>query len=109
MDRPPPERIDSYPYRYRVADVMSQPPITAAPTLTLADAARRMREAGISVRQFPDRTGARRPEARRVAAADLGGARHGAVRWQHGVGYPRPPLRRIAQIDWTVRDSLASG
>jgi signal-transduction protein with cAMP-binding, CBS, and nucleotidyltransferase domain len=48
MDRPPPERIDSYPYRYRVAEVMSQPPITAAPTLTLADAARRMREAGIS-------------------------------------------------------------
>jgi CBS domain-containing protein len=48
MDRPPPERIDSYPYRYRVADVMSQPPITAAPTLPLIDAARRMRDAGIS-------------------------------------------------------------
>jgi signal-transduction protein with cAMP-binding, CBS, and nucleotidyltransferase domain len=48
MDRPPPERIDSYPYRYRVAEVMSHPPITAAPTLTLADAARRMRDASIS-------------------------------------------------------------
>jgi signal-transduction protein with cAMP-binding, CBS, and nucleotidyltransferase domain len=48
MDRPPPERIDSYPYRYRVAEVMSQPPVTAAPTLTLKDAALRMREAEIS-------------------------------------------------------------
>jgi signal-transduction protein with cAMP-binding, CBS, and nucleotidyltransferase domain len=48
MDLPPPDRIDSYPYRYRVAEVMSQPPITVAPTLSLADAARRMREAGVS-------------------------------------------------------------
>ncbi|MGH6928160.1 MAG: CBS domain-containing protein, partial [Dongiaceae bacterium] len=48
MDRPPPERIDSYPYRYRVAEVMSQPPITAAPGLALAEAARRMRETGVS-------------------------------------------------------------
>jgi len=48
MDRPPPERIDSYPYRYRVAEVMSRPPITAAPATTLTAAARRMHETGIS-------------------------------------------------------------
>jgi signal-transduction protein with cAMP-binding, CBS, and nucleotidyltransferase domain len=48
MDRPPPERIDSYPYRYRVAEVMSQPPVTAMSTLTLVDAARQMRDSGVS-------------------------------------------------------------
>jgi CBS domain-containing protein len=48
MDRPSFERIDSYPYRHRVADVMSQPAVTAAATATLGDGARRMRDAGIS-------------------------------------------------------------
>jgi signal-transduction protein with cAMP-binding, CBS, and nucleotidyltransferase domain len=48
MERPPPDRIDSYPYRHRVADVMSRPPVTAPPEMTLADGARRMRSSGVS-------------------------------------------------------------
>lgn len=48
MDPQALERLDSYPYRFRAADVMSQPPFTAADDMTLAQAARRMREAGIS-------------------------------------------------------------
>lgn len=48
MDRQALERLDSYPYRFRVADVMSRPPITAATDATLAQAAQRMRESGIS-------------------------------------------------------------
>lgn len=78
MDRPPPERIDSYPYRYRVAEVMSRPPITAAPTLALRDAALRMREAEISALVTIDGEG--RPQGilterdLLVAVADRGSA-----------------------------------
>ena len=42
------ERIDSFPYRHRVADVMRAPAVTAPPAMTLAEGARRMNEAGIS-------------------------------------------------------------
>lgn len=48
MDPQALERLDSYPYRFHVADVMSQPPVTAAGDMTLAQAAQRMRDAGIS-------------------------------------------------------------
>ncbi len=40
-------RLDSFPYRHRVADVMSSPPVTAAPSISLTDAARIMAEKGI--------------------------------------------------------------
>ncbi|HVO14936.1 MAG TPA: DUF294 nucleotidyltransferase-like domain-containing protein [Alphaproteobacteria bacterium] len=42
------ERIDSFPYRHRVADVMRAPAVTAPPAITLAEGARRMNEAGVS-------------------------------------------------------------
>lgn len=42
------ERIDSFPYRHRVAEVMRAPAITAPAGMTLAEGARRMNEAGIS-------------------------------------------------------------
>jgi CBS domain-containing protein len=42
------ERIDSFPYRHRVADVMRAPAIAAPPAMTLAEGARRMNDAGVS-------------------------------------------------------------
>jgi signal-transduction protein with cAMP-binding, CBS, and nucleotidyltransferase domain len=42
------ERIDSFPYRHRVADVMRSPAATAPPGMTLAEGARHMNEAGTS-------------------------------------------------------------
>lgn len=41
-------RLDSFPYRHRLQEVMSSPPALAAETLSLVDAARRMRDDGIS-------------------------------------------------------------
>ena len=57
MDSPLRARIDSYPYRHRVADIMSRPPITAPPEMTLVDAARRMQEAGIGALLSVDDSG----------------------------------------------------
>ncbi len=47
---PPPalDRIDSYPYRHRVAEVMSAPPLTLDAAATLAGAIRTLRAAGSS-------------------------------------------------------------
>ncbi len=42
------ERLDSFPYRHTVAEVMSAPPVTAAPEATLAEASRVMRERRVS-------------------------------------------------------------
>lgn len=41
-------RIDAYPYRHRIADVMSAPPILIAPDASLGDALNRLIEARIS-------------------------------------------------------------
>lgn len=41
-------RLDSFPYRHRLQEVMSSPPALAPETLSLVDAARRMRDEGIS-------------------------------------------------------------
>jgi CBS domain-containing protein len=41
------QRIDAYPYRHRVADVMQAPAITARPTASLAEAAQIMAKAEI--------------------------------------------------------------
>lgn len=41
-------RIDSYPYRHRVKDVMSSPPVVLAPGLSLAEAIREMTDRRIS-------------------------------------------------------------
>jgi signal-transduction protein with cAMP-binding, CBS, and nucleotidyltransferase domain len=42
------ERIDSFPYRHKVAEVMSAPAVTIPPQATLVEAARVMAEKGIS-------------------------------------------------------------
>ncbi len=42
------ERIDSFPYRHRVADLMTTPVVTVAPSVTVADAARVMSERSVS-------------------------------------------------------------
>jgi len=42
------ERIDSFPYRHRVSEVMSRPLATAAPQASLVDASRVMVSSGIS-------------------------------------------------------------
>lgn len=41
-------RIDAFPFRHRVRDIASQPPIWVGPEVTLADAVRLMAEKGIS-------------------------------------------------------------
>ena len=41
-------RLDSFPYRHRLAEVMAHPVLTAAPDMTLADASLRMDEANVS-------------------------------------------------------------
>ena len=41
-------RLDSFPYRHRVRDVMSAPPIFAAPDMTVREAVRLLIEKGIS-------------------------------------------------------------
>lgn len=48
MDTRALERLDSFPYRHTVAEVMSAPPVTAAPEATLAEASRVMRERRVS-------------------------------------------------------------
>jgi CBS domain-containing protein len=48
MDREPLERIDSFPYRHKVADLMSAPAITIEAGADVQTAARRMREKNIS-------------------------------------------------------------
>ncbi len=100
MDRPPPDRIDSYPYRYRVAEVMSQPPITATPTLTLRDAALRMREAEISALVTVDEGG--RPQGilterdLLVAVAD-----HGSAALTSPIsGFAHRPVRGVTTDDY---------
>jgi CBS domain-containing protein len=47
-------RIDSFPYRHRVRDVMRAPPLFAEPGETLIDAARRMARERISSLFLPD-------------------------------------------------------
>lgn len=48
MDTEALERIDSFPYRHRAAELMTQPVVTIAPSLPIADAARMMSERRIS-------------------------------------------------------------
>ena len=47
-DRTALARIDSFPYRHRLRDVMSAPVLTAPPTLSLTEAIRRMHAARVS-------------------------------------------------------------
>ncbi|MSP48301.1 MAG: CBS domain-containing protein [Alphaproteobacteria bacterium] len=47
-DDPALQRLDAFPYRHRLGDVMSQPLVTIAPERTLADAARLLTERRIS-------------------------------------------------------------
>jgi len=48
MDREPLERIDSFPYRHKVGDLMSAPAVTIEPSAVLGDAARLMQKEGVS-------------------------------------------------------------
>ena len=48
MDREPLDRIDSFPYRHRVADIMSAPLVAVAPATPAHDAVALMVERGIS-------------------------------------------------------------
>lgn len=42
------EKIDSFPYRHRVAEVMSSPVATVSPATTIGDASRAMADGGVS-------------------------------------------------------------
>ncbi|MCK5495096.1 MAG: CBS domain-containing protein, partial [Hyphomicrobiaceae bacterium] len=48
MDKAPLERLDSFPYRHRVAEVMRTPVSVADPGMTLEAASRRMVEEKVS-------------------------------------------------------------
>lgn len=54
---PPLLRIDSYPYRHRVRDVMSAPPVMAPPAMTIAEAIRLLVERRVSSVFVRDATG----------------------------------------------------
>ena len=47
-DLAPAAKLDSYPYRHRLSDVMARPPVTADISLSLARACAVMEEAGAS-------------------------------------------------------------
>lgn len=61
MDRLSTERIDAYPYRHRLAEVMGAPVVSVSAETTLAEAARRMLEAKVSSLLLLDADG--RPDA----------------------------------------------
>lgn len=74
------ERIDSFPYRHRVQDVMSAPLATARPGSTIAEAARVMSRLGISALVVVDEEG--RPKGivtERDVLEAVAGHRAGAV------------------------------
>jgi CBS domain-containing protein len=48
MDKAPLERLDSFPYRHRVAEVMRSPVAITDPGMTLEAAARRMVDENVS-------------------------------------------------------------
>jgi CBS domain-containing protein len=58
MDTRALERLDSFPYRHIVAEVMSAPPVTAPPEATLAEASRLMRDRSVSSVIVVDAAGA---------------------------------------------------
>lgn len=51
------ERVDSFPYRHRVAEVMGHPLVTARPTATIAEAARLMSGRSLSSLAVVDEAG----------------------------------------------------
>ena len=57
MDKAPLERLDSFPYRHRVAEVMQSPLAIAEPGMTLEAAARRMVDAKVSSLVMLDASG----------------------------------------------------
>ncbi|MBY0430865.1 MAG: CBS domain-containing protein, partial [Rhodospirillales bacterium] len=72
------QRLDVYPYRHRVAEVMARPPVTAPPDTSLAEAGRRMSHDQISSLVVVDEAG--RPRGlltEREVVQALG--RHGAA------------------------------
>lgn len=77
IDIEPLERIDSFPYRHRIRDVMSSPVAVAAPSMTIAEASRQMVEAAITSLIVVDRQGhaigivTEHDVVRAVASADV--------------------------------------
>jgi CBS domain-containing protein len=61
MDRLSTERIDAYPYRHRLVEVMGAPVVSVSAETTLAEAARRMLETNVSSLLLLDAGG--RPDA----------------------------------------------
>lgn len=57
MEQDPRERVDAFPYRHRLADVMGAPVVSAVPGMSLADAAVRMLEAKVSSLLLLDEAG----------------------------------------------------
>lgn len=48
MDTQGLERLDSFPYRHAISEVMTAPPVTSGPDATLADVSRLMRDRSVS-------------------------------------------------------------
>ncbi len=82
-------RIDSYPYRHRVADVMSSPPAMMSPDSTLGEALDLLVEKGVSSVFLEDTDGTRGI----VTERDVLRALHA-----HGADAPAQPLRGL----WTT-------
>lgn len=57
IDSSPLARIDSYPYRHRIAEVMSSPVVTAVPGLTVIEACERMADSRLSALVVVDDVG----------------------------------------------------
>lgn len=99
-------RIDSYPFRHRVGDVMGQPPLVVPPETTVAEAARTMMDRRVSSVFV---AGADRPLAaeagivteRDVMRAVTGG---GAAALERPVAdFASRPLESVAAMDFVYR------
>src|SRR5262245_10004898 len=109
MDRESLERIDSFPYRHTVADLMTAPAITIEGGATMQTAARRMREKNVSSLVVLD--GDRRPAgllterdllriiAERGAAAVSVSVREAMTSPLHTIGAQNLVYLAIARMD----------
>lgn len=90
------ERIDSFPYRRRVADIMSTPAITTPPDTALSDAVGRMRQRNVSSLLVVDEAG--RPHGILTERDVLDAlAEHGAAALSFPVAsLMKSPVRSIA-------------
>lgn len=99
-------RIDSYPYRHRIADVMSAPPKTIAADAPLGDALRRMDREKISSLLVADAGAMRARETAIVTERDVlrALARRGADALAHPVAqYASKPLVTLPAAAFVYR------